>query len=70
LLIVDSSIRPSQSLSTPSQVSVQPPGSVAQFALTALQAVAAGPLQIRVPIVRHRPWPGAGTPSSLAQGCP
>jgi len=63
-----SSTRPSQSLSTPSQSSVQPPGRVLQLALTAEQVVALGPLQTRVPLVRQAPWPGKGRPASLTQG--
>ena len=61
---------PSQSLSTPSQTSVQPPGRLAQSAFTALHLLAFKPLQTMVPAVRHAPSPGAGRPSSLAQGLP
>lgn len=61
---------PSQSLSMPSQVSVQPPGSVAQSAFTALHWVAEAPLHVYVPVVRQAPCPGTGAASSLAQGCP
>src|SRR5205823_129265 len=70
LLVNGSSTRPSQSLSRPSQSSVQPPGRVAQSALTALHLVAFAPLQMMVPTVRQAPSPGGGRPSSLAQGFP
>src|SRR5690349_13573194 len=60
---------PSQSLSMPSQSSVQPPGSDEQFAATALHAVAFGPLHWNVPVCLQAPCvPGAA--SSLAHGLP
>src|SRR5687767_11651571 len=65
-----SSIEPSQSLSMPSHRSSQPPGSEAQLAFTALHAAVVVLVHATVPTVLHAPWPGGGSPSSLAHGLP
>src|SRR5207247_1289469 len=47
-----------------------PPGSVAQSALTALQAAVVVLVQAMVPRVRQAPSPGTGAASSLAHDLP
>jgi hypothetical protein len=64
LLLKGSSTRPSQSLSWPSQTS----GATLVVSFTALHFEALPPLQMKVPKVRQAPSPGAGRPTSLAQG--